>query len=593
MSIRYFAIFIIALSISAVPSLKAQTGPGSAPPGARSGASAQLPNLGDGGEMTASDERRLGDRIAREIYRDPDYIDDPVVTEYVQAIWQPLLAAARRRGDLSPELDERFALEIMIGKDRSINAFALPGGYFGLHMGLLAIVTSPDELASVLGHELSHVTQRHISRIIAKQSAQAPWVMGAMILGALAASKNPEAANALIVGGQAVAAQNQLNFSRDMEREADRVGFGVMTQAGFEPTAFVSMFEKLQQASRLNDNGAFPYLRSHPLTTERVADMQARLHQGLHPDPRQGVPERSGASDPSGASSPSAAAGKPDASAAVAKPSSAAESGLVSRQTMEHAMVAARASVLSNPGVDALRAWGPLAAGAAFANLDRARQAAALYGAALAAVRLRDLPGAANLQTRLADVARADVRAARLARLLAVELALAGDDASRAAALLDEKKSGESVSGAAAGATVAGAGATVPGAASSGGLSRAASARPETLLSAQALVRSGQAGVAAQQLQTWVANHPRDAQAWQVLSGAYAAQGQGLRAIRADAEARFAHLDYAAALERFKAAQELARDLSRRGAADHIEASIIDTRARQTALLLKEQSVER
>ena len=586
MGIRYFAIFIIALSISAAPSLKAQTGPGSALPGARSGAAAQLPNLGDGGEMTASDERRLGDRIAREIYRDPDYIDDPVVTEYVQAIWQPLLAAARRRGDLSPELDERFALEIMIGKDRSINAFALPGGYFGLHMGLLAIVTSPDELASVLGHELSHVTQRHISRIIAKQSAQAPWVMGAMILGALAASKNPEAANALIVGGQAVAAQNQLNFSRDMEREADRVGFGVMTQAGFEPTAFVSMFEKLQQASRLNDNGAFPYLRSHPLTTERVADMQARLHQGLHPDPRQGVPERSGASDPSGASSPSAAAGKPDASAAVAKPSSAADSGLVSRQTMEHAMVAARASVLSNPGVDALRAWGPLAAGAAFANLDRSRQAAALYGAALAAVRLRDLPGAANLQTRLADVARADVRAARLARLLAVELALAGDDASRAAALLDEKKSGESVSGAAAGATV-------PGAASSGGLPRVASARPETLLSAQALVRSGQAGVAAQQLQTWVANHPRDAQAWQVLSGAYAAQGQGLRAIRADAEARFAHLDYAAALDRFKAAQELARDLSRRGAADHIEASIIDTRARQTALLLKEQSVER
>ena len=626
MGIRYFAIFIIALSISAAPSLKAQTGPTAiqpvAPPGARSGASAQLPNLGDGGEMTASDERRLGDRIAREIYRDPDYIDDPVVTEYVEAIWQPLLAAARHRGDLSPELDERFALEIMIGKDRSINAFALPGGYFGLHMGLLAIVTSPDELASVLGHELSHVTQRHISRLIAKQSAQAPWLIGAMILGALATTKNPEAANALIVGGQAVAAQNQLNFSRDMEREADRVGFGVMTQAGFEPTAFVSMFEKLQQASRLNDNGAFPYLRSHPLTTERVADMQARLHQGLHQGPRQGVPGRSGASDPSspsnpsnpsgpsgpsGPSSPSAAASKPDASAAVAKPGSAADSGLVSRQTMEHAMVAARASVLSNPGVDALRAWGPLAAGAAFANLDRSRQAAALYGAALAAVRLRDLPGAANLQTRLADVARADVRAARLARLLAVELALAGDDASRAAALLDEKKSGESVSSRAASGTVGAvgatvgaagaytgaAGATVPGAASSGGLSRVASARPETLLSAQALVRSGQAGVAAQQLQTWVANHPRDAQAWQTLSGAYAAQGQGLRAIRADAEARFAHLDYAAALERFKAAQELARDLSRRGAADHIEASIIDTRARQTALLLKEQSVER
>ena len=540
MGIKYFAIYIVALvvfSVASIPLSEAQTSPRSPSP--------QLPNLGDGSDMTPGDERRMGDRIAREIYRDPDYIDDPVVAEYVQGIWQLLLAAARLRGDLSPELDERFAWEIMVGKDRSINAFALPGGYFGLHLGLVAIVTSRDELASVLGHELTHVTQRHIARNIAKQSAQAPWLIGAMILGALAAAKSPDAANALIVGGQAVSAQNQLNFSRDMEREADRVGFGVMTQAGFEPAAFVSMFQKLQQASRLNDNGAFPYLRSHPLTTERISDMQARVPQG--------VPERSGPSGPSGVDG----------------------NRLVSRQTMEHAMVAARASVLSNPGVDALRAWAPLAngvggaGGAGFASLDKARQAAALYGAALAAVRLRDMPGAEILQSRLADIARADARAARLARLLAAELALAADDAPRALAALDEKS----------------APVLVP--------TPAPTARPEMILHAQALVRSGQPGVAAQQLQTWVVNHPRDAQAWAVLSGAYAAQGLSLRAIRADAEARFAHLDYAAALERFKAAQELARELSRKGAADHIEASIVDTRARQTALLLREQTVER
>ena len=94
----------------------------------------QLPMLGDGSELSSSAERRLGDRIAREIYRDPDYIDDPVLVEYVQAIWQPLLAAARARGDLSAELDERFSWEIMLGRDRSVNAFALPGGYFGLHL---------------------------------------------------------------------------------------------------------------------------------------------------------------------------------------------------------------------------------------------------------------------------------------------------------------------------------------------------------------------------------------------------------------------------------------------------------------------------
>ncbi|HQC86505.1 MAG TPA: M48 family metalloprotease, partial [Rhodoferax sp.] len=261
--------------------------------------------------MTPSAERRLGDRIARELYRDPDYIDDPVTMEYVQAIWQPLLASARARGELPPELDGAYAWEILLGKDRTVNAFALPGAYLGLHLGLVSVVSSRDELASVLAHELSHVTQRHIARMMTRQSEQAPWLLGAMILGALAASKSPGAANAAIIGGQAVAAQGQLNFSRDMEREADRVGYGVMTQAGYAPQAFVSMFEKLQQASRLNDSGNFPYLRSHPLTTERMADMQARIPDGA-----------------------------------------ASSAGALS---MEHAMVASRARVLSNGNVDALR----------------------------------------------------------------------------------------------------------------------------------------------------------------------------------------------------------------------------------------------
>jgi predicted Zn-dependent protease len=101
-----------------------------------------------------------------------------------------------------------------------------------------------------------------------------------MVLAVLAASKNPEAAQALAVGGQALAVQNQLNFSRDMEREADRVGLGLMDSAGFAPQGFVAMFDKLQQANRLNDNGSWPYLRSHPLTTQRQADMQSRLPAG-------------------------------------------------------------------------------------------------------------------------------------------------------------------------------------------------------------------------------------------------------------------------------------------------------------------------
>jgi predicted Zn-dependent protease len=479
--------------------------------------SAQLPTLGDDSAMSSSVERRLGDRIAREIYRDPDYIDDPVLAEYVQGIWQPLLASARQRGDLSPELDEHFSWEIMLGRDRTVNAFALPGGYFGLHLGLLAIVNSRDELASVLGHELSHVTQRHISRLISKQGQQTPWMIGAMILGVLAASKNAEMGNTLIVGGQAVAAQNQLNFSRDMEREADRVGFGVMTQAGFEAQGFVSMFDKLQQASRLNDNGAYPYLRSHPLTTERIADMQAR--QLL-----------------------------------------AAPSAVNATLTFEHALIAARARVLSNPGVDALRAMLQEANVGAWAALAPPRQAAVLYGAALAASRLRDVTEAKVLLERLTGLVRADAPAARLTRLLAVEMGLAAGDATQAARVL--------------------------------GTPPVPVRRPELFLGAQLATQhaSGAAlGEVVQRLQLWVAAQPRDAQAWQLLASAYAAQKQSLRAIRAEAETQIARLDYPAALDRLNAAQAQVRQ---NRATDHIEASIIDTRQRQVAQLLKEQALD-
>ncbi|APW44474.1 M48 family metalloprotease [Rhodoferax saidenbachensis] len=474
-----------------------------------------LPNLGDGSGMTPSAERKLGDRIARELYRDPDYLDDPVIMEYVQSIWQPLLAAARLRGELPPELDQAYAWELLLGKDRSVNAFALPGAYFGLHLGLVGVVTSRDELASVLAHELSHVTQRHISRLITRQGEQTPWLIGAMILGALAASKNPGAANAAIVGGQAVAAQTQLNFSRDMEREADRVGFGVMSQAGFAPQGFASMFEKLQQASRLNDGGNFPYLRSHPLTTERISDMQSRVPQGA--------------------------------------------AAVTLGGELDQAMVAARARVLSNTAVDGLRNWALEVEPTRLARLAPYQQAGALYGATLAAIKLRENAAALQAWTRLNELVRNDAAAARLARLLGAELYLAQGDTARAQALLND---GE-----------------------------AKTSRAELFLLTPVRVRTGQAKAASESLQIWLVDHPRDAQAWQLLASAYAAQGRNVASIRAEAEVNVAQLDYASALARFKAAQEQAR-LGGAGA-DHFEASIVDTRARQMELLLREQALER
>ena len=482
-----------------------------------------LPTLGDGSDLTPSEERRLGDRIIRELYRDPDYIDDPVLVEYVQTLWQSLLAASRARGELSPELDERFAWEVLLGRDRSVNAFALPGGYLGVHLGLIGVVGSRDELASVLAHELSHVTQRHISRLMAQQGKVAPWMWGAMILGALAASKSPAAGQALMVGGQAAALQNQLNFSRDMEREADRIGYGLMAPAGFAPQGFVAMFDKLQQANRLNDNGSWPYLRSHPLTTQRVADMQSRQLPG----------------------SGSAGAGVP-------------------AQSLEDAMVVARARVLSNPGVDALRQWLAEPEGSAFAALEPTRQAAVLYGAVLSASRLNHAAEARTLLARLQALVQGDAPALRQAQLLAAEVELAAGRAAQAVRLVPSGKG-----------------------------------RPELLLGTQARLQAVQTGTLAAStlqewaspLQTWVANHPRDAGAWQALAGVWQAQGKVLRAVRAEAEAQVARYDYAAAVDRFKAGQALAR--TSREADDFVEASIIDTRLRAVESLLREQAAER
>jgi predicted Zn-dependent protease len=367
--------------------------------------------------------------------------------------------------------------------------------------------------------------------MIAQQGKQGPMVMGAMILGMLAASRtmnasSMSAANAVMVGGQAAAIQSQLNFSRDMEREADRVGYGVMTEAGFEPQGFVTMFEKLQQAARLNDNGSFPYLRSHPMTTERISDAQAR---------QQLLPSRA---------------------AVVTTPT--------------HAMMSARAQVLAKPGVDLLRSIASVASAANLAEQSKAKQAGILYGAALAEIQQRNFVAARQHLARLQRLSGLELTAIRAVRLLAAELALTAGEASQAVAMLEPK------------AVVI-----------------ASDDRATRMLLARSRVgtqQPTQGKTAASELSWWLNQHPRDASAWLLQASAYELQGDPLRAIRAQAEARAMELDYGAAVDRFKAAQALAHQMASEGKLDrvgHMEASIIDARLRELERLRREQALER
>lgn len=485
-----------------------------------------LPTLGDSSELAAAEERRIGDRIAASIYRDPDYIDDPVLFDYVQSIWQPLMAAARARGEITAELDQRFAWDVFLIRDRSINAFALPGGYLGVHLGLIGVVSNRDELAAVLGHELSHVSQRHISRLISQQAGQAPWMIGSMILGLLAASKNPQVANAVIASGQAMSVQSQLNFSRDMEREADRVGSGVMLDAGFDPRGVMSMFEKLQQAARLNDSGGFAYLRTHPLSTERIGDAQARQQLAA---PIEAKPAKPGGDTPQ-------------------------------QIALQHAMMSARARVLGDPGVDMLRAMVTeaqrISASAAVAT--DIRSVAALYAGVLAALKSRDFKTAQTFFDKLRAVLAdnpADSQVGKTLALLQLEVALEAGQVPADAAQLDISNS---------------------------------PARAALLLQSRALLAAGKPKDVASRLSTWVADHPKDAAAWRLLVLAYSNQNLTARSIRADAEAQVAQLDYPAALDRLRAAQAMLR--SNPASGDFMDASIIDARARQVDSLVREQA---
>ena len=234
------------------------------------GSAQGLPELGDSSSAILSPqmERRIGEEAYRDIrLREPDFVDDPEITNYVNELGARLASSAD---------GVRQSFEFFVIQNPTINAFAMPGGFIGVHTGLILAAQSESELASVLAHEISHVTQRHIARMFGRQSELSIVTLAAFLVAMLAARSSPDAAGAAMAGATAGSIQAQLNYSRDFEREADRVGFQVLERAGFDVNGMGAFFDRLLKAGRLYENNAPAYLRTHPMSTERMADMQNR-----------------------------------------------------------------------------------------------------------------------------------------------------------------------------------------------------------------------------------------------------------------------------------------------------------------------------
>jgi len=241
-----------------------------------SGAFAQsLPDLGDVSQANFSpaQERKLGEQVIRQLRAAGGYINDPEVNDYLQELGHRLVAASK---------DVKQDFEFFGVPDPNVNAFALPGGYIGVHTGLLLLTQSESELASVLAHEITHVTQHHLARALNAQKDSMLMSLAGLALAILASrgsgASSGDAVTGAIAASQALAIQNQLNFTRENEYEADRIGFARLDAAGFDVTAMATFMERMQRAFRFAEGNAPTYLRTHPITYERIAEAQSRAY---------------------------------------------------------------------------------------------------------------------------------------------------------------------------------------------------------------------------------------------------------------------------------------------------------------------------
>lgn len=537
-----------------------------------------LLDVGDADDWTLAEERKIGDEIAIEMFQDPDLIDDPLLSEYVKSIGAQLVNTAYLNHKISPEMYQGFAWSFLLGKDKTVNAFALPGAYFGVHLGLISMTQSRDELASVLAHEISHVTQRHISRNNAHQKKMAPALIGAMILGAILSSQSDTGSQATMIGAQALGAQAQLNYSRDMEREADRFGYQLLKDAGYKENSFVAMFEKLQYSNRLADSGNFPYLRSHPLTTERIGDMKARDLNAETSRPLELKVENTVTLNP-------------------------ATTTLLANQStsqIEHLLIAARSKMLSIQNNDSLKAWKQDIQNKSFNSWTLEKKSHLLMLAAMDAAQQKNNAEAEKyalqlwqilsshlinvLTTKNQNAIQDSLKASRIVALFLADFYVQQTNSAQAQNWLTQvdnlnglmtsdaeiSKDSELIS-----------------------IRQGKNKRPELFIKAQLASKGIQTESTLSALKTWLAYFPQDARAWQYLSGIYEFQQNKLGHLRALAEVEIAQMNWAGAKERLRAAQLWADSNTNLSSQQRLDLAIIDSRLSLVNQLIRERQIKK
>lgn len=232
----------------------------------------ELPELGDASQTVLSplQEQAIAEQILRDVATSDDVLQDVEVTDYLQALGSRLVSNG-------PDKLQKFTFFVV--QDNSINAFAMPGGVIGVHTGLILAANSESELASVLGHEIGHVTQHHLARMLASKKYDTFKNIAGIAVALLVARANPQLANGALTTASAVGVQNQLDYTREHEREADRIGLQILDSGGFDVRAMPAFFTTLQRGTRFVEGSAPSFLRTHPLTSERIADVANRVEQ--------------------------------------------------------------------------------------------------------------------------------------------------------------------------------------------------------------------------------------------------------------------------------------------------------------------------